>query len=395
MTRHTDERTLSPFEKNRFFRGKLMTPRDMTVEQEYHADRLHALSRSVLDSGVVAGLSVASVAERDDDIEVAVEPGLAIDGYGRPVQVDRRTTKTLPAPEADCISLYVRYSERPVESAPVPDAADGDDAVNRAVETAEITYRTGPPPEDDTDGGLSLDGLRAEDPATVMRTLTERHHDRNRSDPEPPADPAVFVDAFERTNDGWQRRDHGVRTHAADHELLLRALAQHLADEERHGGTATGSADDQRSERLDRLEERVADLEHERAVFADYAVRRTLGDRKRRFRDLADRVEPQSGGASRLARTVATADDDRIEDLVADEAALRDALSELCPSLSDLADSLEGICTADSVEGYREAVSALEGALEQDASVLGVVRAHDRVCERADDLSVLVSVRPE
>lgn len=394
MTEHTDERTLSPFEKNRFFQGKLMTPRDMTVEQEYHADRLHALARFALGSGVVTGLSVASVTETDGDIEVTVEPGMAIDGYGRPVQIDRRTTKTLPAPEADRISLHVRYSERPVESVPVPDAADGDDAVNRAVETAEITYRSGPP-EAEGRSDLSLDGLADADATTVARELTARYHDRNRSDPGPPEDPAVFVAAFERKNDSWQRTDHGVRTHAADQQLILTALAEHIADDERHGGSGAATVDRQPTERLDRIEETIADLERDRDAFAGYAVRRTLADRKRRFRRLADRVEPRSGAASRLARDVATADRDRTDALVADEAALREALTDRCSTLLELADSLEGICTEETLSSYRVAVSELEVSLEEDWSLLAVVEAHDRVCERADDLSVLVSVRPD
>ena len=394
MTEHTDERTLSPFEKNRFFQGKLMTPRDMTVEQEYHADRLHTIARHALGSGVVTGLAVASVTESGDDIEVTVDPGLAVDGYGRPVQVDRTTTKTLPAPETGLISLYVRYSERPVESAPVPDGTAGDDAVNRAVEAAEITYRAGPPPEAER-RRIPLDGLEDADPETVARELTARGHAGHRSDPGPPEDPAVYLAAFERTDDGWQQTDQGVRTHAADQQLLLTALAQHLADDERHGGSEAATGGRQRTERLDRIEATIADLERDREAFARYAVRRTLGDRKRRFGRLAERVEPRSGTASRLARDVATADRDRTDALVADETALSDALSTLIPTLFDLGDSLEGTCTEESRSRYRNAVAELEETVDPDGSLLAVVEAHDRVCECAADLSVLVSARPD
>lgn len=401
MTDQTHDRMLSSFEKNRFFKGKLMTPRDMTVEQQYHADRLHTLARFVLGSGIVAGLDVKSVAESDDKLAVTIQPGVAIDGYGRPIQVDRRTSTTLPPPEAETISLYVRHSEQPAESVPVPDEVGGaseGSAVNRAVESFEVTYRPGPPTERTGFDGVDLDAVEGADPATVAREITSQYHERHRTELSVPGDPAVFLGTFERTADGnWAATDAGVRRYAVDQELLLATLAEHLADGHAEPSTHDGTSaeQDRLAERLDRLESSVADLERDRDAFARYAVRRTLGDRARAFETLAVRIEPRSGAASRLAREVAATDRDCIDALVEDEPAFRRSLDAIVASLDDLAAGLADVCTERSTERYEDAVSTLETALDADASVPALVEAHDTVCQCASSLSVRVDVVPE
>lgn len=394
MTERTHERTLSLFEKNRFFQGKLMTPRDMTVEQQYHAERLHTLARFALGSGIVHGLDVASVTGSGGELSVTVGPGVAIDGYGRPVQVDRRTTSTLPPPEADTISLYVRHSEQPAESAPVPDAVDGGDgsAVNRAIESFEVTYRAGPPPERERFGGLDLDGIDGTDPAAAARAVAERYHERHRTDLSPPEDPGVFVGTYERAADGtWTGGDDGIRRYAVDQELLFTALIEHLTDGHGGSGNAADAEDDHLATRVDRLETAVSEVERDRDALARHAIRRTLRDRRRRFEALADRIEPHSGTASRLAREIVATG----HEPVADGQTFRSSLDGVVGPLEDLAVPLADVCTERSVRRYREAVGQLEASLDDDTSLLAVVDTHDQVCKRADSLAVLVGLLSE
>ena len=45
-----------PFERNRYFYGKLLTVRDFEVEQRYHCTKRALLNRLVHGAGVVCGL---------------------------------------------------------------------------------------------------------------------------------------------------------------------------------------------------------------------------------------------------------------------------------------------------------------------------------------------------
>jgi hypothetical protein len=144
-----------------------------------------------------------------------------------------------------------------------------------------------------------------------------------------------------------------------------------------------------------RLAPPVAAVRRDRDSLAPHPLRQPLRDRARQFEEFADRIEPASGAASRLAREIAATDRDRRDALVADEQALYRSLDALGESLEELADRLEGVCTRHSIGRYRESVSELDTALDGSPSLLAVVEAHDRVCERAGSLTRLLHVVPE
>lgn len=73
-----------PFERNRYFYGKLLTVRDFEVEQRYFNDKRRLMNRLLLGPGILAGLNVLSV----DDKTILVEPGVAIDDLGREIVVE-------------------------------------------------------------------------------------------------------------------------------------------------------------------------------------------------------------------------------------------------------------------------------------------------------------------
>ncbi|MCC8030063.1 MAG: hypothetical protein LIO75_09795 [Lachnospiraceae bacterium] len=73
-----------PFERNRYFYGKLLSVDDFETEQKYFNDKRRTVNRYLLGTGVVCGLHVVEV----DDETVSVERGLALDFAGREIMVD-------------------------------------------------------------------------------------------------------------------------------------------------------------------------------------------------------------------------------------------------------------------------------------------------------------------
>ena len=64
-----------PFERNRYFYGKLLTVRDFEVEQRYHCTKRALLNRLVHGAGVVCGLGVTA----SDESTLMIESGMALD----------------------------------------------------------------------------------------------------------------------------------------------------------------------------------------------------------------------------------------------------------------------------------------------------------------------------
>ena len=105
------ERVVRQFEKNRFFEGKLMTARDMQIEQAYHTERLELLTRHTTGSGIVYGLEVSEIQNNGETIDVSIESGFAIDDYVRPIVVESATTKSLTASDGQKLLVCIRLDE--------------------------------------------------------------------------------------------------------------------------------------------------------------------------------------------------------------------------------------------------------------------------------------------
>lgn len=82
---------LYPFERNKYFYGKLLSVEDFNFEQKYMNDKRRLVNRLVHGIGVVCGLNVVRV----DDLTISVESGLAFDTTGREIVVDMPVTKKL------------------------------------------------------------------------------------------------------------------------------------------------------------------------------------------------------------------------------------------------------------------------------------------------------------
>lgn len=82
---------LYPFERNRYFYGKLLTVRDFESEQKYFNDKRRLLNRLLYGSGVLSGMQVVAV----DDKTISVEMGVAIDYIGREIVIPSPVTLKL------------------------------------------------------------------------------------------------------------------------------------------------------------------------------------------------------------------------------------------------------------------------------------------------------------
>ncbi len=82
-----------PFERNRYYAGKMLTSADFVAEQKYFLDKQRFLSTMMYGSGIVCGLTVVSL----DDLSILVESGVAIDGSGREIVLESSVVKKLSA----------------------------------------------------------------------------------------------------------------------------------------------------------------------------------------------------------------------------------------------------------------------------------------------------------
>ncbi|BDF34682.1 hypothetical protein CE91St62_27450 [Lachnospiraceae bacterium] len=106
-----------PFEKNRYYYGKMLTSADFQAEQRYHDSRRMFLNQLVLGTGVLCGLGVRALDERT----LLIESGAAVDGAGRDIVVPGETVKKLAAFEGyDSLTkstamLYLKHKEEAVQ----------------------------------------------------------------------------------------------------------------------------------------------------------------------------------------------------------------------------------------------------------------------------------------
>lgn len=107
---------LLPFERNRYYVGKLLTSADFQAEQNYLNQKRCFLNRMLFGEGVVCGLGVYNL----DDLSIMVDSGVGIDGLGREIVLDGSVVKKLSAIdgfealESDQAALVLRYREEAV-----------------------------------------------------------------------------------------------------------------------------------------------------------------------------------------------------------------------------------------------------------------------------------------
>ena len=85
----------------RYFAGRVLRADDLTEEQTYHRDKHRRHLQSLHGFGIVSGLDVAV---GTDGETLTIEPGLAIDPFGRELCVAKPIAFAVPAGNRDAIS---------------------------------------------------------------------------------------------------------------------------------------------------------------------------------------------------------------------------------------------------------------------------------------------------
>jgi hypothetical protein len=95
------------FKRPNFFSGRLLTPEDFKLEQQYFREKSKLHNRSLHGFGIVSGLNVTL-----DSGHIVVEPGLALDCEGNELVIDVAQSIVLP-PGSDSRTIYlnVRFAE--------------------------------------------------------------------------------------------------------------------------------------------------------------------------------------------------------------------------------------------------------------------------------------------
>jgi hypothetical protein len=112
---------LEPPRRLNYFSGRLLTAEDYQAEQSYWLGKHRSHARHLHGSGVVCGLGVTPSGSGG----VTVEPGLAIDGFGREIVVpeprqmsdprqpiDDRGEPCSPRVDSELVTICLAYAER-------------------------------------------------------------------------------------------------------------------------------------------------------------------------------------------------------------------------------------------------------------------------------------------
>ena len=145
--------SLTPFQRNRYFYGKLMMVRDFLAEQVYMNRKRHLINRMVDGWGIVCGLGVTS-----SGASITVSPGVAIDCCGREIVVDQQVTvqistlngyPTTAPTTPTAFDLCLAYSEclqEPVSALANASTCEESCEYNRIQETYQLSLRPSIPP---------------------------------------------------------------------------------------------------------------------------------------------------------------------------------------------------------------------------------------------------------
>jgi len=404
-----EDATLQHFEKNRYFQGKLMTARDMRTEQEYHTARLETITQYVTGTGIVSGLDVTEVTAENDELQVTLQPGLAIDGVGRPVVVRNPTNRTVPEPTGDELYLYIEFESEAKDPVPVPGAdpeRTDDSEESRVLEVFDLTVRETPPANHDSPTRFEVSDLtqHGDDFETVAAEIADAYHQSDLTDKHQ-HDTALFLGSFRQTPDGeWQSSEATHRRpYVYDNEMLFSLLVDHIADTDNPHDTRVGEPTEYMENELDQVEgfgARLQQLQNELTeltekvdAHTDYTTQKSLKTLIRFFDDLADSFEGQ-GEITRSALSIVNATREAVRDEVHDDPEAYLALvDQLLVQIETLTAELADETTENSHEQFQSVVDDLARLSEEDATVIEIARTIDRLAETADMLEQRTEVR--
>jgi hypothetical protein len=135
------------FKRNNFFSGKILTPADFQIEQNYFITKQRLINRTLFGMGVVSGLEVT--AGKLAGI-IRVSEGFALDGYGREIvlqismecNLNQKYTPKEVGKTRD-LFIWISYNESMID--PIPAVGDVGADYNMIAEGSKIEVDWGPP----------------------------------------------------------------------------------------------------------------------------------------------------------------------------------------------------------------------------------------------------------
>ncbi len=179
-----ENRSLFPLTRNKYFFGKLLTQRDMEAEQRYFNNKRRLLNALIIGPGVICGFDVMKV----DGVTLAVESGLALDGLGREIVLDRPMITQLSELSGfgddygmeKRVYLCAEYAETPCEPIhALTDAPLEENRFGRVEESVRLYLRYQEPDETDippTEIGASEDLEKKLERGALWRLYLARIH---------------------------------------------------------------------------------------------------------------------------------------------------------------------------------------------------------------------------
>jgi hypothetical protein len=116
----------APAERVNYATGVLLQAEDFRDEQTYHRSRLASALANLVGHGTLAGLAVRTPEAEDNDLHLRVEAGLALDRYGRLIEVAEpwctRLSRWFAAQETGALRAAIQRTPRtPLDTAVVAD----------------------------------------------------------------------------------------------------------------------------------------------------------------------------------------------------------------------------------------------------------------------------------
>ena len=140
---------LTSAKRNNYFAGKMLTERDFNQEQSYHQSKTKQHNRYLHGFGVVCGLRIVP-SEKGKPGYVMVEPGLALDLWGREIVVPEPVEFEFGEyfnGDEKALFIVLEYQECPTDMVPILGEPAREDVSepSRFLESFKLSVRAEPP----------------------------------------------------------------------------------------------------------------------------------------------------------------------------------------------------------------------------------------------------------
>lgn len=213
---------MPPPERVNYATGVLLDAQDFQDEQTYHRARLAKLLSGLVGFGTLAGLRVRPPAANDPELELSVDPGLAIDRFGRLIEITEPYCIRLARwfDQLGTAAARAAIQRSPRVSVPVAIVADVFLSALICARAKTPAFATGP-----------FDALDAVVPARLAEAARLELVPRDEGGPDPiptprnfwPAADATVAQKLQAVLDSWQ-----TGTAATTADGSLDPLAEHV-----------------------------------------------------------------------------------------------------------------------------------------------------------------------